>query len=145
MHISICCIHVLAENTDSSFPQIRFRNWRKHLSTLYITFTRPTLEYSLIVWDGCSDHDNEKLEKEQLSTDIIVTGLLILYLENPFIQVDKIYNVYVTLLKWFNEWWCPIRQLILFHINIKMYPVISQEINTIISFLIQIRIMYLTW
>lgn len=60
---------------------------REHLSKLYISFIRPTLEYASIVWDGCSVHDADKLEKVQLCAARIVTGLPIfvpreaLYLE----------------------------------------------------------------
>ena len=45
------------------------------MSKLYIVFIRPTLEYASTVWDGCSAHDIEKLEKVQLSAARIVTGL----------------------------------------------------------------------
>ena len=36
---------------------------------------RSTFEYASIVWDGCSAHDIERLEKVQLSASRIVTGL----------------------------------------------------------------------
>ena len=63
---------------NSSFPQLKFRIGRKHLSKLFIAFIRPTLEYASIVWDGCSARDIVKLEKVQLSVARIVTGLPIL-------------------------------------------------------------------
>ena len=43
--------------------KLKFRIGRKNLSKLYISFIRPTIEYASIVWDGCSAHDIEKLEK----------------------------------------------------------------------------------
>ena len=55
--------------------KLKFRIGRKNLSKLYISFIRPTIEYASIVWDGCSAHDIEKLEKVQLSAARIFTGL----------------------------------------------------------------------
>ena len=45
---------------------------------MYITFFRPVLEYSSVVWGGCDMFDMERLEKVQLSASMIVTGLPIL-------------------------------------------------------------------
>ena len=42
---------------------------------MYITFIRPVLEYSSVVWGGCNMFDMERLEKVQLSATRIVTGL----------------------------------------------------------------------
>lgn len=39
------------------------------------SFIRPTVEYALVVWNGCSMHDTDKLERDQLCTARIVTGL----------------------------------------------------------------------
>lgn len=67
--------------------KLKYKLGREHLSKLYISFIRPTLEYASIVWDGCSVHDADKLEKVQLCAARIVTGLPIfvsreaLYLE----------------------------------------------------------------
>ena len=42
---------------------------------MYITFIRPLLEYASDVWDRCKQSDIEQLEKVQLHTARIVTGL----------------------------------------------------------------------
>lgn len=48
---------------------------RQHLYKSFITFTRPTLGHSLVVSNGCSVHDAEKLKKAPLWAARIVTGL----------------------------------------------------------------------
>ena len=42
---------------------------------IYISYIRPILEYSSIVWDGCSEQNVELLEKLQHDGARIVTGL----------------------------------------------------------------------
>ena len=54
------------------------------MSKLNLAFIRFTLEYASIVWDDCSVHEIEKLEKVQLSAARVV--FLFLHIENPFIQ-----------------------------------------------------------
>ena len=74
------------------------------MSKLYIAFIRATVEYASIVWDVCSAHDIEMLEKVRLSAARIVTGLPIftsresLYTE----KIGKLYKLDVTLQKWFQ-------------------------------------------
>ena len=36
---------------------------RKSLNQIYISFLRPVLEYSAVVWDGCTLYEKESLEK----------------------------------------------------------------------------------
>jgi hypothetical protein len=55
------------------------------LSNIYLTFIRPVLEYACEVWDGCYERDIEKLEKIQLETSRIVTGL------TKFASKDSLY------------------------------------------------------
>ena len=55
------------------------------LSNIYLTFIRPVLEYACEMWDGCYERDIEKLEKIQLETARIVTGLTI------FASKDSLY------------------------------------------------------
>ena len=55
--------------------KIKYLLKRDSLSTLYISFIRPILEYGSEVWDGCSLIDSERLEKVQLEAARIVTGL----------------------------------------------------------------------
>ena len=45
------------------------------MTNLYLTFIRPTLEYACEVWDGCFQREVAKLEKAQLESARIVTGL----------------------------------------------------------------------
>ena len=48
---------------------------KQTLSNIYLTFIRPTLEYACEVWDGCFEREVAKLEKVQLESARIVTGL----------------------------------------------------------------------
>jgi hypothetical protein len=61
---------------------------------MYITFFRPVLEYTSVVWDGCLGLDSHQLEKVQYFAATIVTGFRIdlLYFENgsePFVTEGK--------------------------------------------------------
>jgi hypothetical protein len=47
---------------------------RRSLEKLYLTFIRPILEYSDVVWDNCRDLDKLNLEAIQLDAARIVTG-----------------------------------------------------------------------
>ena len=38
-------------------------------------FVRPMLDYASVVWDGCTNSEFDKLDKLQLYTPRIVTGL----------------------------------------------------------------------
>lgn len=58
--------------------KLKFSLGKNSLSKMYITFVRPILEYASVVWDGCSQHDIDKLEKVQLYAARIVTGLPII-------------------------------------------------------------------
>ena len=50
---------------------------RKSINQIYISFLRLVLEYSAVVWDGCSLYEKESLEKKQHKAERIVTGLLL--------------------------------------------------------------------
>ena len=41
---------------------------------MYVSFIRPTLEYSGGVWDNCNDQDKKLLENIQIEAMRIVTG-----------------------------------------------------------------------
>ena len=96
--------------------KLKFRIGRKHLSKLYISFIRPTIEYASIVWDGGSAHDIEKLEKVQLSAARIVIGLPIftsresLYTETGWQTLQNRF----TLLKWLQ---CSKFTMVVPHLN----------------------------
>ena len=42
---------------------------------MYVSYVRPLLEYSSIVWDGCTEQDKTALERLQNEAARIVTGL----------------------------------------------------------------------
>ena len=48
---------------------------KQTLSNIYLTFTKPTLEYACEVWEGCFEREVAKLEKVQLESTRIVSGL----------------------------------------------------------------------
>ena len=52
---------------------------REILEKIYLTFIRPLLEHSCEVWDNYSQTDNDRLEKLQLESARIVTGLTAAY------------------------------------------------------------------
>jgi hypothetical protein len=58
--------------------KLKFTLSKQTLSNIYLTFIRPTLEYACEVWDGCFEREVAKLEKVQLESARIVTGLQIL-------------------------------------------------------------------
>jgi hypothetical protein len=55
--------------------KLKFTLSKQTLSNLNLTFIRPTLEYACEVWDGCFEREVAKLEKVQLESARIVTGL----------------------------------------------------------------------
>ena len=52
----------------------KFRFDRKSLERMYISFIRPTLEYSGVVWDNCSNQDKKLIESIQIEAMRTVTG-----------------------------------------------------------------------
>ena len=55
--------------------KLKYRFTRQALNQMYVSYVRPLLEYSSIVWDGCSDQDKNALERLQNEAARIVTGL----------------------------------------------------------------------
>jgi hypothetical protein len=55
--------------------KLKFTLSKQTLSNIYLTFIRPTLEYACEVWDGRFEQEVAKLEKVQLESARIVTGL----------------------------------------------------------------------
>jgi len=47
---------------------------RKTLNQIYVSFLRPILEYSSVVWDNCTQYEKDRLEKVQIEAARIVTG-----------------------------------------------------------------------
>ena len=52
----------------------KFRFDRKSLERLYISFIRPVLEYSGVVWSNCTNQDKKLLEDIQIEAMRVVTG-----------------------------------------------------------------------
>ena len=48
---------------------------RRSLNQIYVTYVRPVLEFSSVVWDGCTIEQQNSLEKLQNEAARIVTGL----------------------------------------------------------------------
>ena len=55
--------------------KLKFTLSKQILSNIYLTLIRPKLEYACEVWDGCFEREVAKLEKVQLESARIVTGL----------------------------------------------------------------------
>ena len=55
--------------------RLKFTLTRAALNQIYLSYVRPILEYSSIVWDGCSALCSDSIEKLQNEAARIVTGL----------------------------------------------------------------------
>ena len=55
--------------------RLQFTLTRAALNQIYLSCVRPVLEYSSIVWDGCSVFSSNSIEKLQNEAARIVTGL----------------------------------------------------------------------
>ena len=55
--------------------KLKYMFSRQALNQMYISYVRPLLEYSSIVWDGCSEQDKTALERFQNESARIDTGL----------------------------------------------------------------------
>ena len=54
--------------------RLKFQLDRKSLQTIFISFIRPILEYSVVVWGNCTQQEAKELEKNQNEDAHIVTG-----------------------------------------------------------------------
>ena len=54
--------------------RLKFFLFRKSLETIYLTFIRPVLEYTDVVWGNCTNYEKQELDKIQTETARIVTG-----------------------------------------------------------------------
>ena len=64
-----------AYRTLGIMRNLKYRFSRQALNQMYMSYIRPTLDYSSIVWDGCSEQDKTALERLQHEAARIVTGL----------------------------------------------------------------------
>ena len=55
--------------------KLKYSFSRQTLNQMYVSYVRPLLEYSSIVWDGCTEQDKTALERLQNEAARIVTGL----------------------------------------------------------------------
>ena len=55
--------------------KLKYSFSRQALNQMYVSYVRPLLEYSSIVWDGCTEQDKTALERLQNEAARIVTGL----------------------------------------------------------------------
>ena len=56
--------------------KLKFTVKRNTLNQIYISFLRPILEYSSVVWDNCSKYEKDRLERMQLEAVRIVTDAI---------------------------------------------------------------------
>ena len=68
-HMHIENILTSAVNMVGIMRRLKFKFTRVALNQIYLSYVLPILEYSSVVWDGCSSQDSnalEKLQNEQL-------------------------------------------------------------------------------
>ena len=66
--------------------RLKFTVRRKTLNQIYVSFLRPTLEYASVVWDNCTQHDKDRLEKNQIEAARIITET------TRYITLQKLYR-----------------------------------------------------
>ena len=64
-HIHIETILSSAYKMLGVMRKLKYTYSRQALNQMYISNVRPLLEYSSVVWDGCSDQDKNALERFQ--------------------------------------------------------------------------------
>jgi hypothetical protein len=64
-----------ASKTLGIMKKMKFTLSRRALNQIYLSYIRPIIEYSCIVWDGCSESCVDRLEKIQNEAARVVTGL----------------------------------------------------------------------
>ena len=78
--ITLCLLFILFTNSRYLLDHPRMRKLkyvfsRRSLNQIYVTYVRPVLEYSSVVWGGCTIEQQNSLEKLQNEAARIVTGL----------------------------------------------------------------------
>lgn len=74
-HTHIDNILKSAYKTLGIMRKLKYTFSRQALNQMYISYVRPLVEYSSIVWDGCTEQDKNALEILQNEAARIVTGL----------------------------------------------------------------------
>ena len=54
---------------------MKFKMSRMSLNKMYLSYIRPILEYADVLWDGCSNENESRIEKVQLEAARLVSGL----------------------------------------------------------------------
>ena len=74
-HTHIETIQKAAYKILGIMRKLKYSFSRQALNQVYVSYVRPLLEYSSIVWDGCTEQDKTALERLQNEAARIVTGL----------------------------------------------------------------------
>ena len=54
--------------------QLKYTLSRAVLNQIYISYVLPVLEYSSVVWDGCSDYNTNTLKKFNMRQPVLLLG-----------------------------------------------------------------------
>ena len=66
--------------------KLKFKLDHKSLETIYLTFTRPLLEYGDVIWDNCTQYEKNELDKIQNEAARITTGT------TKLVSLDNLYK-----------------------------------------------------
>ncbi|MCG8048754.1 MAG: endonuclease/exonuclease/phosphatase family protein [Candidatus Thiodiazotropha taylori] len=97
--------------------KLKYTFHRVALNQIYLSYVLPILEYSCIVWDGCTAQDCQSLEKLQHEAARIVTGL------TRSVSLDKLYK---------ECGWIPLKQRRHKHKLSFMYNVVHENVPSYI-------------
>ena len=53
---------------------MKFKMSRMSLNKMYLSYIRPILEYADVLWDGCSNENESRIEKVQLEAARLISG-----------------------------------------------------------------------
>ena len=54
---------------------LKFKITRQSFNQIYVSYLRSIIEYASLVWDKCTNHEKETLDKNQYEAARLVTGL----------------------------------------------------------------------
>lgn len=64
--------------------RLKIKLKRATVNQIYISYMRPILEYTAVVWDSCTNYEQESLEKLQYEAARVVTGLKVVRHDVPY-------------------------------------------------------------
>ena len=73
-HLQLESIKSKAWSRVNNMKRLRYLLDRKSLEIIYISFIRPVIEYSDVIWDNCTAYEKQDLEKIQHEAARIVSG-----------------------------------------------------------------------